>query len=268
MKALRITGIVLISIFMVIVTCLFTYSFAFKEMVKGVATDIIDFSSIGNSELNMSSVTDDPKVKEIMENKDVQDFINKYIDTTLEGFSGKDVDVDLSGDLIELIENNKEVFNEAGIEISEDDINEFKNSDDYNELNKQYSELFDEVREDTSNSEMGFIRTFSFMGTNSFRIVCLVLIFVSVLLIGLLSWSLYKWLLPIGIDSLVSGILTLGGGVLISMFSTAVLKGYTIKTISLFATGGALLIVGIIMIILYVIFNKKGKKNEVSKVSE
>lgn len=275
MKALRIVGIVLLSIFLVIVTCLFTYSFSFKEVVKGVTGDIVSFTDLDKSSGFMDGIGSsddinaDPKVREIMEDKEVQAFIEKYVDITLEGFSGKDLsDVDLSKDLIELIEDKQEMLNEAGIEITDEDIAEFKNSEDYNELNKNYNKMFDDVSSDMNNSEMQFIKTFSFLGTNSFRTTCLILIFVSVLLIGLLSWSLFKWLLPIGIDCIVSGVLTSGGGLLLYLFSTALLKSYTIKTFSLFAFGFSLIVVGIVMIIIYAIFKGKEKKNAVSKVSE
>lgn len=264
MKALRIIGIVFISIFLVVVTCLFTYSFAFKEVVKGVASDIIDFGNI-TKEINTEEIEVDPKLKEILKGKDVQDFMDKYIDITLEGFSGADVgDVDLSGDLLELIEAHKDELKEAGFEIDDEELADFKNSDEYNELNEKYSNMFDEIKEETNNSEMMFIRTFSFMGTNNFRMVCLVLIIVSVLLIGLLSWSLYKWMLPIGIDAIIGGVLTLTGGILFSMLSTAILKSYTIKTISLFGFGFGLMLLGIILIIVYAVIKSKEKKNAVS----
>ncbi len=275
MKALRIVGIVFLSIFLVIVTCLFTYSFSFKEMVKGLTGDIVSFVDRDDSSNFMDGfgpieeANIDPKTKAIMEDKDVQAFIEKYVDITLEGFSGKDLnDVDLSKDLIELIEEKKDMLNEAGIEITDEDIAEFKSSEDYKNLNENYNKMFDDVTEDVNNSEMQFIKTFSFMGTKNFRVICLVLIFVSVVLIGLLSWSLFKWLLPIGIDCLISGVLTTGGGVVFYLLSAAVFKSYNIKTFSLFAFGFGLIVVGIIMVILYAIFKNREKKNELSEVSK
>ena len=270
MKALRITLIVLLSIFMVIVTCLFTYSFSFKEIVKGAAVDMLDIAKINGESINLEETEGlnvDPKLKEFLQDKEVQSFIDKYTDITLEGFSGKDIsDVDFSKDLIELIESKKELLNEAGIEIKDEDIQEFKDSDEYKEINKSYKEAMEDVVKNTDNGETAAIRTFSYLGTNSFRTLCLVLIAISVVLIVLLSWSAYKWLLPIGINCTVSGILTLVGGIFISSVASVLLKVSTIKTVSLFISGGVLLAVGIIMIVVFAIVNsvRKGKVNEVS----
>jgi len=270
MKALRITFIVLLSIFMVIVTCLFTYSFSFKELVKGAAIDVLDVAKINGEALNLEETEGlnvDPKLKEFLQDKEVQSFIDKYTEITLEGLSGKDVsDVDFSKDLIELIESKKDLLNEAGIEIKDEDIQEFKDSDEYKELNKSYQEAMTDVVKNTDNEGATAIKTFSYLGTNSFRTLCLVLIAISVVLIVLLSWSAYKWLLPIGINCTVSGILSLVGGIFVSSLASALLKVSTIRTVSLFVSGGVLLAVGVIMIIVFAIVNsvRKGKANEVS----
>ncbi len=180
MKALRITLIVLLSIFMVIITCLFTYSFSFKEMVKEAAIDFIDIADMTENSANLEETEGfniDPKLKEVLKDKEVQSFIDKYTDITLEIFSGKDVnEVDFSKDFIELIESKKDLLNEAGLEIKDEDIQEFQNSDDYKELNEKYKEAMEEVVKNTDSEGAAVIRSISFLGTNSFRILCLVLI--------------------------------------------------------------------------------------------
>ena len=62
----------------------------------------------------------------------------------------------------------------------------------------------------------------------------------------------------------IGGVLTLTGGILFSMLSTAILKSYTIKTISLFGFGFGLMLLGIILIIVYAVIKSKEKKNAVS----
>lgn len=270
MKALRITLIVLLSIFMVIITCLFTYSFSFKEMVKEAAIDFIDIADMTENSVNLEETEGfniDPKLKEVLKDKEVQSFIDKYTDITLEIFSGKDVnEVDFSKDFIELIESKKDLLNEAGLEIKDEDIQEFKNSDDYKELNEKYKEAMEEVVKNTDSEGAAVIRSISFLGTNSFRILCLVLIAISVVLIVLLSWSAYKWLLPIGINCVVSGSLTLIGSIFVSSVISVLLKTQAIRTVSLLISGGVLLVVGIIMIVIFAIVSSviKGKVNEVS----
>ncbi len=275
MKALRIVGIVLLSIVMVIFICLFSASFGFKDVAKSFATEAMSFTSLSESSSFTNGLGDineeqkNPKVKEIIEDEEVQSFIDKYIDITLEGFSGKDMkDVDFSKDLIELIESKKDELNEAGIKITDEDIETFKNSDEYNELNEGYNQMFTDITSDVSNEGLQFIKAFAFLGTNTFRIICLVIIFISVLLIGLLSWSPFKWLLPVGIDCIVGSGLTLSGGIIIKSMISAAVEISSTKLMGLFLPGFVLLILGIIMLIIYAIFKSKEKVSEVSEVSK
>ncbi len=275
MKALRIVRIVLLSIVMLIFICLFSASFGFKDVAKSFATEAMSFTSLSESSSFTNGLGDineeqkNPKVKEIIEDEEVQSFIDKYIDITLEGFSGKDMkDVDFSKDLIELIESKKDELNEAGIKITDEDIETFKNSDEYNELNEGYNQMFTDITSDVSNEGLQFIKAFAFLGTNTFRIICLVIIFISVLLIGLLSWSPFKWLLPVGIDCIVGSGLTLSGGIIIKSMISAAVEISSTKLMGLFLPGFVLLILGIIMLIIYAIFKSKEKVSEVSEVSK
>ena len=68
------------------------------------------------------------------------------------------------------------------------------------------------------------------------------------------------------INCVVSGSLTLIGSIFVSSVISVLLKTQAIRTVSLLISGGVLLVVGIIMIVIFAIVSSviKGKVNEVS----
>ncbi len=98
------------------------------------------------------------------------------------------------------------------------------------------------------------------------RIMTILAIAMIILLIALITWSVYKWLTPLGVSLIVSGIIYIAIYVCIMIFKAEILYGLEID-IKLNPTiiviiGGAEFIFGIIAIVIKKIIDGKSKQVE------
>ena len=268
MKALKNIGIVILSIIMVCLMNLFVFSYTFKDAVKGVITSTLssDYltSVITNDSVDFSNFTDEEDkkyydgIKEIIKDEKTQELLDKYINKTIEGISGEDIgDIDIKSDILDLIESNRDKLKEYGFEISDEDIEQIKNSEEINNLNEEFNSIISDTRESIPESQIKTVSKLTSFLTKTFRIKCLLGILASLILIGILQWSLYKWIRVFCINSIVSGSILLVCSLGLIGILALMNLGIDISFNFMLVSGLGLLVFGIVGLIIYNILVKK-----------
>ena len=207
MKALRVFLIVVVSIVLVFLLSGLTILTSFKQKIQSEFIGEVFKQTI----IKEFDELDDEKkeiLDEIMEYKGTNDMIDSLIDDYISYASGESDEIseetiDYFFDFIK--ENKEEIERVSGEKI---DIEEITSDKSREELRETLNNGLKEIRVDTNSSAATALKIYGKITSDKFIITLLVICLVLILIIGLLGWSLYKWMLPVGIVLIFSGIFT------------------------------------------------------------
>ena len=216
---------------------------------------------------------DNSQIQEILNSKEIQGLLEKYMDITIDGIDSNDKldEINIEKDIIDYLKKNKEsLSNILGQDVTDEMISEAYKDFDSKEKSKVFKETIINTRNNLTKSEKLIIKIYKILISKIFKYVILGLIFLNILFLALIQKSFHKWINKLGSALLISGILLLSISLISKLIISGVsgLKGVNISNIQI--TGVIFLIIGIFMLILCKITSiliKKDKselKNEVS----
>lgn len=269
---------------LLIVLCnMFLLLSVFLGVVSYVATNAIreGISSIVNDKL--TSIPgyqylgfDSEKLSEFIEKEETMTFVIEHINPIL----GDDIDinnVDLGEDIYNFVEDNKvEIEEITGQEINMLYVRLIVESPMMQDVNAKYVDTITETSGNVPVEVKNMVYAYGFFFTDGFRIAMIVLAFVSILGVILIERSYHKWLKSVGGVLLGSGIMitisvVIGSMVIQEIFKSMELPIIEPKLTSVYIIACGLAIVGLGMIIVYNMVEKRIRErsilNEISQIS-
>lgn len=272
MKTLKNIVIGLLNFILFSLVFLLVFSFSLKSFFSEAFVGDVVKEQL-STQFTDTLETDDSNIKEILENKEINEFVNDYVNKTLEGVvdpSSLD-NVDLSKDIVSFIrENESKLEEQLGVDISIEKVEELMKSDKYQQLEIDYKRAVESVSDSVPKSQKDLIKGYNFLLSINFKLMISILIVVVLILLSLLHKSLYKWLKYLGFSTIVSGIFVAIMAIVVSFVVNSVIKGmsYNInfKVDYMLICALITFIIGLVIYFIYKIvdvFVMRNKKNVV-----
>lgn len=273
MKILRKILVFILGFILYNLVCAFILTFALKdivqtEMIGGVVRENI-LPAITESE-DVSS-EDKEKIQALLEDEGVNQVINDVVGDILTTFGDENATFDQESidKIFDYVIDNKEQLEKAiGKEIDTNEIEKFRDSDEYNQFTDELSKTLNETGSTLDSSSRTVIKTYNYIVSDNFKIALGVIILIDLLLIMLIQWSIYKWLSILGRALYTSGITVMIMYLAVKVFINKLLVdngiNITIDTSNIFLLGVGSLIFGILLVIIYKIINKAKMNKEKS----
>lgn len=260
MKGLRVFLIVIISILLVFLISFVTIVSTVKKNIEG---EIIKIAVKETIKSEIPEVTDEQikEIDEILSYEGVSDLIDTALDEYVKYINGEstgisDETIDTLFDFIREYESDIEKVIGEDIDISKIDTPENRS-----EFKETVDKGLKEIKIESGNEVNKVVKTYANITSKKFLTEMICLICGLIVLIGLLSWSLYKWMLPVGIVFIITGVIS---GILfaVSAFANKIIESssnmpfsldYTVLLICFLCE----LIGGIVLIVVQNIINKK-----------
>ncbi|MBR4177723.1 MAG: hypothetical protein IKH54_06300 [Bacilli bacterium] len=265
MKVLRKILVFILGFILYNLVCALILTFALKdivqtEMIGGVVRENI-LPAITESE-DVSS-EEKEQIQALLEDEGVNEVINEVVGDILNTFGDENATFDQESidKIFDYVIDNKEQLEKAiGKEIDTNEIEKFRDSQEYSEFTGELSKTLNEAGSSLDSSSRAVIRTYNYIVSDNFKIALGIIIFIDLLLIMLIQWSLYKWLAILGRALYTSGITVMLMYLAIKVFINKLLVengiNITIDTSNIFLLGIGSLILGIILVIIFKIINK------------
>ena len=275
MKVVKNLVIGLLSCILIGLISLEVVSFNLKNiLIDGIIKETIvtqlvskDYNNPNNviSDEEINKITDDERVRELLKSKEIQDLLEKYLDTTVNSLTSEEDlnNINLERDMVDFLQTNKSTVEELiGQEITNEMIDEASEQIETHDLSNAYKQAILNTRNNMTVTEKSVLKGYSFLVSNTFKIIVLILILIDLLLIALLQKSFYKWIRTLSVCTLVSGI-----GIIIMSFAVKyIVLSYTqmsgFNMNSLLYNGIVLVCIGVIVFIIYTILDKIIKKKK------
>ena len=279
MKILRKMGVVLFSILLVNLIGLFIFSKEIKPLLtNGIIKEVLLKEYLpkitNNTEIEpnkYSNILEENKnneaLQEILKSPEVDGLINKYLDTLMNSITSdeKVEDLEIEEDIFNYLKNNKSTIEKViKEEIPDEKMNELEEEIKKAELSKSFKEIIERERNNIDPNIKKIISIFSFFTSQKFRIYCIIGIIISLILISLLEFSLYKWLKVLGISFITTGICTIIMSLLIP-FTINRLSTINLDLMNLTTIGIGLLIYGTLFVVIYKIIAKQVERKKLVK---
>ena len=273
MKILRKILVFILGFILYNLVCAFILTFALKdivqtEMIGGVVRENI-LPAITESE-DVSS-EDKEKIQALLEDEGVNQVINDVVGDILTTFGDENATFDQKSidKIFDYVIDNKEQLEKAiGKEIDTNEIEKFRDSEEYNQFTDELSKTLNETGSTLDSSSRTVIKTYNYIVSDNFKIALGVIILIDLLLIMLIQWSIYKWLSILGRALYTSGITVMIMYLAVKVFINKLLVengiNITIDTSNIFLLGVGSLIFGILLVIIYKIINKAKMNKEKS----
>lgn len=257
MKTLRKIFIVLLEVVLVCLMVVFILSFSVRDAVvkqmKNVTVENVREEIISDVDSNIN----DENFNELVNNTEADALIRKYIDLLISGMAGNNIDSDINidEDVITFINNNKELLKEK-LGVSDEQLEEFKKSENLKKANDYFKEKVQEGNESNKNVVATF-KVYNNLISDSLRIILVISIVVLIVIIGILKNSLLSLIKIVGIDLVITAILSIIvvailNFIIISVADLAITVNYSYGLIY----GIVALVIGIIMIVSSNIYKK------------
>ena len=225
-----------------------------KEVLANTFPDV----SSENIDVLENVIKDNEAINEV-----ANDLLNHISDSIS---SGNKVDSEtILNEISVAIDQNVPVIEEAlGKDIPEEQIKEIQNklTDEDSNLKNQIDQTVDKI-ENMESSAKQVIKTYDALNNNVTKILCIISLVVIIVLLGIINKSFFKWSLFSGISLIVSGVIV---GVIVPMIVNVVevaigqrILGTTIDIAvnSLNIAGIICAVIGIVLIIVYAILNRR-----------
>lgn len=205
------------------------------------------------------------ELKKSFENNDsIKNIMNAYLDTIVDMINNDTKpNINIKSDVENLIETSQNILQEYGITLTEEEKNEILSVVSSNEINDLLNEEITNIKKDIPKEIKTFFKVYEILTSTTFKICIGVLLVVSLLFIGLLKKSYYKWLSNLGEASLITGLfLAILFPICLNyiVMQLTIENAITIPIISIKNYGYACFAFGIIEIILTIVISKIAMK--------
>lgn len=257
MEILKKILVVLLSFVSVCFMVAFMLSFSVHEVVVKQVRNVVA-EEVKKEVLKEVEISDDD-YNNIVSNKEVNDFIQKYIDLFLASISDKDVlnDVDLYKDVVTFIDNNRDLLKEK-LGVTDEELDQIKNTEELKSANEYFKEFVVEEVSTNNKESISLLRVYSDLISTNSKIILAVLIVVLTGIIALLQKSFSKTIKTFGINLVISSILTMLLVVFLNFIVTSVAElSITVSYSVGLIYGIVALVIGILAIVTGIIYKKK-----------
>lgn len=234
----------------------------FEEEVSNNMKEVL-----ANTFPDVSSENIDALENVIKDNEAINEVANDLLNHISDSISsGNKVDSEtILNEISVAIDQNVPVIEEAlGKDIPEEQIKEIQSklTDENSNLKNQIDQTVDKI-ENMDSSAKQVIKTYDALDNNITKILCIISLVVIIVLLGIINKSFFKWSLFSGISLIASGVIV---GMIVPMIVNVVevaigqrLLGTTIDIAvnSLNMAGIICAVIGIVLIIAYVILNRR-----------
>ena len=263
MKALRVFLSVVVSLILILLVVVTSILFSVSNIIRGeVVTELLKTSIVENAK---ETGIDTKVVDEIFDDKDAKVVINNVMDDVLASVKAGEAQIDdetIDSAIAFLKEHKGELEEITGEEI---DIEQISSEENITALKEGLNDTIKELNADPNNTVSTVVEAYAAVTSASTRLALIGAIVFQILLLGLLSWSVYKWLLPTGISLIVSGVIVSSIYAIVRLLLLDIAKSYSISinAHALIISGAISLVIGIVSVVIYAIVNKKKKVNAV-----
>lgn len=264
MKVLRGFGIAILSIVLFFGVMCLMLSYSLKDIVQNkiMVTAVKESLKESVPEENKKEV--EPIIDQVMSYPET----NEIIESVLYDFVNYDTNKGISDKTIDLVikfcKDHKEDYEKlTGEKV---DINDIDTPESRQALRDGFSEVIEDEYINDSDAELitNIIKIYSSATSSKYTKLLIVIDIIIIGLIGVLSWSYYKWLQPVGIVSIIASIFTFlfyGG---LAFITTALNQSTSFKASissnAVLYTAIIELIVGITFIILCSVFTTRERQ--------
>ena len=230
-----------------------------KEISTKVVDEIKNYKSEEISEEVINEVKDT-----IENNKEIKKLMDTYYDKVIDILvNDSNEKIDISNDLNTIIDKGEKILNDNGITITKEQKDELLSMVSTDEVNNMVNDTIVEVKENLTGETKVVLDTYKFLMSNTFRLILVALLVISLVLIALLKRSYYKWLSNLGGASISAGIII---GILMPYLIDFILgmvdtDDLTISTSSLNTYGYILITIGVLSIIINIVISKVLEKS-------
>lgn len=208
------------------------------------------------------------KMKQAIQDERVSQFIDKYVDLTIEGISDKEAveELEIGQDLKKLFQENKEVLMQE-LNITESELNELLNSADFERVSEEYRSSVLDFDQELDSDQKKLFTFYNFVSTLSYQLFLVGIIIGVIVLIALIQWSLVRWMIPVGVSCIVAGILGTGLAYLMQLLFQYALADLMSNVLvhmgPMYCYSIGVLVIGILCVILYCVLKDRLKKQEI-----
>lgn len=270
MKVLKMSCLIIFKIILSIGVMCLILSFSLNGFIKGGVSSLLINNPV-SVEMFQNIGVDNDKVQEFVKGEEVQEFINSYIEPLFDG--GVDVEnVNIGSDILRFINDNQEKIEDViGQPLPMEKIEAYTESEEVEKINETYKEVVSEINNNVPVEVKKSISAFRYFLSNEFRLFVMVICFVSLVTVAVAQGSFYVWIRTLGNMLVWSGVLVLGGSLIISVIFNMVNTNLELDFTNGFYSSLVAIGSGILCLIIYAVIKKivrdKNGVNKVSKVS-
>ena len=268
----------LLTMILFILIVILSFSFSLKEVVINTLSEEVVENKIANETIDtLKDVYSNldlkvlDKLEENIKNSDfIYDITSKYLDNISNNIlSDEEVkNIDINSYIGKILDENKDILEENDISVTEENINRIKEELENNDkLDKIYKNVVSKLKNNITDEEKDFIKTYNKISTLQFRITIISLIIITVLLLAFIKKTYYKWTYNAAIALILSGsflsfIIPLTKNIIVDIISSKTSLISNININSLVNSGYICFLLSILFIIIYFVLNKITHKNE------
>lgn len=284
MKVIKKILIVIFTIININIVVSLIVSFNFqKVIVDGVVKETFKSAISSNNykepniQINESATsskdlvtTSDERINKILESDAIQELIQDYMDKTLKSLDNPEEleNIDFEQDVINYLKENKDVIEtSSGVEITDEMLNETKETLEERDFNKLVKQKIRNTSNNMTQQEKEVLKIYSFIISKKFKIFLGLLFLINSVIITILINPKHKVINNIGLSLLIGGLET----IIMSYVLKSIIINYT--NLTNFNTGSLIncsLIITIIGLIVILVYNSivKLMKRRMEKVYE
>lgn len=266
----------LLSIFITLILIVLGISISVKNVITETVTiiikeeitnKIVETSNEETTKLTNEEIKE--KVDEILKkNKEINNFVNSSFDKLMKVLNDeiKINEINFESEVNDLLETITPLLNEYGITITDEMKNEIMSYVKTEEANNFINKTITEIKESLPENMNVMITTFTNLVSMKYKIFLISLIIVFLTIIALIKKSYYSWTINLSIPSIITGIFYTSFTYLINDLIET--EEITINMNSLKNYGILNIILGIVLLIIYIVLNKKLKNKQVEEIVE
>lgn len=244
------------------------FALTFSFVIKGIIKNDVLSGAVKDKIITEYTKEVNPSVKEaveeILSKDEISDLAESIIDEYLK-FAEDDsyqVSKKLVNEIIDFCAKNRDLISKiSNEEITEETI---RSEETYNNLIKTFNESFPKVEEQIGSNGKTVVKIYGLVVSNTSRLIVIGIIIALILLLMLVTWSLYKWMSTIGVSLIINGVLFSSIYIAIMIFKDKILESLdfelNLNPITIIIIGVSEILIGIVLLVIKSIINKKEKE--------
>ena len=200
-----------------------------KVLIHEVVKETIKKQIITNVEVEEKEYQE--KINELLENEEVSKLMDDYLNIALQGLTEEEQNDEelMKEKTIEFIEENREILeNEFNVTITDEDMNHLENESIDNKIMKITEEII-EIKKELTDTEKLVLKIYSYLISNTFRILMILSIMITLILLCLLEKNAWVWIKYLTQSTIFTGI----GFIAISMAVKYIVQVSTYNSLSI-----------------------------------